>query len=106
MNKISYYICDEMKKLREGLTARHIPWQDYSEKGISTCDFWMCRTWFEYKDCRWSVIHGYGSYGGIASFNNQDEQKLECMCSLINGGEPEGYLTADDIFKLMEEKDA
>ena len=38
MNKVSYYICDEMKKLRDGLTARHIPWRDNSD----TCDFWMC----------------------------------------------------------------
>ena len=99
----NYYICEEMQKLRDGLDARGIPWIDHSETGDSGSGYWMCRTRFEYNDTIWSVIHGYGSYGGYDVFCKKDSELLECMCDLVNDGEPEGHLTADDVFKLMEE---
>lgn len=100
----NYYICEEMQKLRTGLDTRGIPWVDCSEFGSSGINFWMCRTRFEHNGAIWSVIHGYGSYGGYDICSEKDSKLLECMSGLINGGEPEGYLTADDVFKLMEEE--
>ena len=91
-----FYICDEMQKLRDGLDERNIPWMDLTDK----YGLWICRTHFVIKGDRWSVIHGHGSYGGFNSFE-KDKQLLECM---YGGNEPIGWLTADEVLKMVDEK--
>lgn len=91
-----FYICDEMQKLRDGLDERNIPWNDLTDKD----DLWICRTHFWIKGDRWSVIHGFGSYGGFNSFE-KDKQLLECK---YGGNEPIGWLTADEVLKMVDEK--
>lgn len=95
---IDFYICPEMQKLRHELDKRNIKWRDATEKDIP--GHWICRTHFDYKGLWWSVIHGFGTYGGFRLGGN-DLQGLECMCSAINDGEPIGYLTADNILEYM-----
>ena len=49
-----------------------------------------------------SVINGYGSYGGFNSFEKENQGLLEIWADLkINAGSPEGYLTADEIIKMV-----
>ena len=94
-----FYICPEMEKLRDELSKRNITWSDNSDKGF--CGFWICRTHFEYKRHSWSVVHGFGTFGGFCT-GGSDLQALECMCDAINNGDPVGYLTALDVLKHME----
>lgn len=85
-----------MQKLRDGLDERKIPWKDLTDKD----DSWICRTHFWIKGDFWSVIHGFGSYGGFNSFE-KDNQLLECK---YGGNEPIGWLTADEVLKMVDEK--
>ena len=94
-------IVEEMKKLREYLDDHKIQWEDdSSELGC----FWMCRTHFTVRKNFWSVINGYGSYGGFDTFSPKNKGLLELMTNEVNGGEPVGYLTADEVIRYMEEK--
>lgn len=95
---IDFYICPEMKKLRDELKKRGIEWKDNSHIFIVS---WICMTHFRYKGYSWSVVHGCGTYGGIDE-DWDDIGALECMCKGINGGEPFGYLTADDVLSYMD----
>lgn len=107
-------ICDEMIKFREGLDKRGIKWIDKSDitteerikyfisQGISElfADATMYRTHFEHKGKKYSVIYGYGSYGGINAIG-QNNYLLEMM---IDNNDPKGWLTADDIFKILDKE--
>lgn len=64
-------VCKEMQKLRDWLDENKIPWEDVSE---DFCRFnlnkiehemWICRTHFNIKGHKVSVINGYGTYGGV-----------------------------------------
>ena len=63
----------------------------------------MGRTHFSIKDDNVSVINGYGSYGGIIRYRDERKNQglLEIMCSWIP--DVTGYLTADEVIKIMEE---
>ena len=93
-----FYVCDEMKKLREGLDERGIVWEDATSEYKD--GLWICRTHFWYKGNRVSVIHGHGSYGGY-DFITKDQQLLEYY---DGNSEPTGWLTADGVFELLEGK--
>lgn len=97
MNK-DFYVCSEMEKLRKKLDEKNIEWQNCSTYPTEMIKYWICRTHFDYKGHNISVVHGYGSYGGIDFIRNSDEQLLEIM---IDGKEPIGHLAAADIFKLI-----
>lgn len=94
-------IVEEMKKLRGYLDEHKIQWTDASSQN---CSFWMCRTHFILRKNHWSVINGFGSYGGFSTFSPKNEGLLELMTSEVNGGEPVGHLTADEVIRYMEEK--
>jgi len=94
-----FYVCDEMKSLREKLDEMKISWKDCSDKLKD--GGWICRTHFYYKGRRWSVIHGYSSYGGY-NFHVQDEKLLELY---DNKNSPIGWLTADKVISILEEPD-
>lgn len=109
-------MCDEMKKLRKYLNDNKIKWRDISS--ITTQDEFNCavaygidpqfadvtiyRTHFSLYDYNWSVISGYGSYGGFSPLNGKDGGLLECMTDCINGGEPVGCLSAADVIKMIK----
>ncbi len=89
-------MCKEMEKLREALTANDIIWTDASDKGLLP----ITRTHFEHKGYKWSVIHGFGTYGGWSHLE-PDAGLLEVMSSAIDGGEPMGWLTAEEVMDLV-----
>lgn len=108
-------LCDEMIKFREGLDKRKIRWKDDSticpdeyihlmmSKGFSriVSDITMYRTHFTYKDKHYSVVYGYGSYGGVRPFEDPvDQGLLEMMVE----DKITGWLTADDIFKILDKE--
>ena len=92
-------VCEEMRKLRDYLDIKEITWKDVSE------DFghglWICRTHFDYKGNHWSVINGSGTYGGFYINEKSNYGALELMVDCVNGGEPVGYLKAEDVIKYI-----
>lgn len=84
---------EEMNILREILTNRGIKWSDRSDKpGFPLLDLAIYRTRFNHNGVEWSVISGFGTYGG-------DKGLLEVM---IGSGDPVGHLTAADVVNLMD----
>lgn len=106
-------MCEEMKKLRQLLDERGIEWTDASsitpdaviqkciKCGISkyTADCTIYRTHFDAGGHLFSVIYGYGTYGGYDSFDGSDPELLECM---INNEDPTGYMTAEDVLDVVD----
>ena len=109
-------ICEEMKKLREMLDNRGIEWHDLSditseeiitqlmEKGLQRgyADTTIWRTHFEVDNIKYSVINGFGTYGGFNSFTGHNLGLLECMTEKVNGGEPVGHLTAEEVIHIID----
>ena len=109
-------ICDEMIKLRDKLDKRGIKWKDVSEitpesvikkmveKGLDRkfADTTIFRTHFEHDNYKYSVIYGFGTYGGVDVLSGHDFGMLECMTEKINGGEPLGNLTAKDVLDIID----
>lgn len=87
----------EMKLFREMLDAENIEWHDASSQSY---ELPMDRTHFEHRGYFWSVIHGFGSYGG-PSFIQDDEGLLELMSDAVNKGEPIGWLTAKEAMQYV-----
>lgn len=90
---------DEMIKLRKLLTLYGIEWHDSSD----TPDYHLHvdRTHFDYKGYKWSVINGYGTYGGFGIFSDKNMGLLELMSAAVNDGEPIGYLTASQVITFV-----
>ena len=106
-------MCEEMMKLRQKLTDRGIVWKDASDityidasakKDIidNFSDIRVYRTLFEHNGYEYSVIYGYGTYGGFNAITGRDCKLLECMTDKVNCGEPIGSLTADDVIGIIE----
>ena len=90
---------EEMCRLREMLNKENIDWNDVSEGGnlpITRTHFWL-------KGNLWSVIHGYGTFGGW-TFTSEDEGLLELMTDAIPPGEPLGFLTAEQVMTFVMEE--
>ena len=87
----------EMELFRKMLDDNGIEYDDNSEHGL----FPITRTQFDYRGYWWSVIHGYGTFGGYSSFRRRDDGLLELMSDAVNGGEPVGYLTAKEAFDYV-----
>ena len=92
-------ICKEMIKLRKYLDEEGIEWLDAS----SHDRLWICRTHFEINGFRWSVVNGYGTYGGSEVLNENNQGLLELMCNYVNGGEPVGWLKAYDVIDYIKQ---
>ena len=111
-------MCEEMEKLRAELDKRGIKWEDKSSivpdnviqemirKGIDRqyADSTMFRTHFTVDDYHYSVIYGYGSYGGYDPLSGKSGELLECMTEKINGGEPVGNMTAVDVLRIFDKE--
>ena len=92
-------IVREMQKLRDELDIKGIQWEDVS---VDTKVFWMVRTHFNYKGHKWSVINGFGSYGGVDFIKGKNQGLLECMTD-ARGDTPIGFLTAKEVLEMMDE---
>ena len=88
-------VCDEMKKLRDYLDSNGIEWDDVSSKYNG---FYLCRTHFTYGENKYSVVNGYGTYGGYNPFNKVNDGLLEMR---VSKEEPIGYLTGDDVIRII-----
>lgn len=87
--------CREMEILRIFLTEEDIQWVDKSDELI-------CRTHFDFQKKHYSVINGLGTYGGQMNGSKYNQGLLEVM---IDSDEPIGYLTAEEVVKLMYGED-
>lgn len=99
-------MCKEMLALRELLDALHIDWTDGSdlitEDRIAFNNCYIYRTHFYYNGDRYSVVYGYGTYGGWGRWLDKEDPKL--LELRINNEEPTGYHTAADIIWIMNER--
>lgn len=97
----------EMIKFRKLLDENGIEWHDASDLADELPDelFRIERTHFEYNRFHYSVIHGYGSYGGYSIWDGRDEGLLELMSNAINEGSPVGWLTADEAMQIILARD-
>ena len=86
----------EMELFRKMLDDNGIEWHDASEMDA----YPITRTHFNYRGYDWSVIHGYGSWGGYSRLK-RDDGLLELMSGAVNDGEPVGYLTAKEAFDYV-----
>ncbi len=88
---------EEMETFRDLLDEEQIEWEDVSEFG----SYPICRTHFKYRGFKWSVIHGYGTYGGRDPLTNKDTGLLELMSNAVNDGDPVGWLTAEQAMDYV-----
>lgn len=88
-----------MQKLRTWLKSKGIKYYDAS---CVSDDFWICRTHFNLYGSKFSVINGMGTYGGMDPAHEYNADLLEIMSSQINGGEPIGFLNAEQTIEEIE----
>ena len=92
---------EELEKFRLELVKRGIQYTDASTPEIQGMR--IDRIHFFYQDRHYSVIHGIGTYGGLNKYTRKDNGLLE-----VYGGkydDPVGFLTADDVVKLIFDQD-
>lgn len=85
----------EMQLLRQMLEENGIPYKDNSQGEPLP----ITRTYFSYNGNQYSVVHGYGTFGGWDGFNQKDKGLLEMM---ENRDDPIGYLKAEAIMKYVK----
>ena len=100
MSRVKVEMSQEMVDFRKLLDEAAIDWEDRSDVN-PWCTIY--RTHFWSRGNKYSVIHGYGSYGGVDPFTQYDEGMLELMSSAVNDGYPVGYLTARKAYELVQE---
>ena len=102
-------VCDEMKKLRWMLDEKGVEWHDASDvmSGSREWPMWICRTHFEYNGLRFSVVNGFGTYGGWYGANpgTTEDENMGLLEIMIEDNEPVGWLKAEDIMKILGEKE-
>lgn len=102
-------VCEEMKKLRKMLDEKEIEWKDNSEVMSESKEWpmWICRMHFEYKDIKFSVINGFGTYGGWYGANPgiSEEENMGLLELMIEDNEPVGWLKAENIMEILGEKE-
>lgn len=92
----------ELNKLENYLRDNKIPYDRIDEEGmykynprINRHQIMVPSKEFPWK---WDVICHYGSYG-------YEQGLLEGMGNIFGGGEPEGYLTAEDVIERIKSYD-
>ena len=88
---------DEMIKLRKSLDERDIKWIDHSDP--DDYKIHIDRTHFTVGHHFISVIHGFGTYGGVSLYG-KDKGLLEMQLDHLD---PVGFYTAEDIIKKVDE---
>ena len=90
---------EEMIAFRKLLDEKRIEWEDLSTQQWEICP--IDRTHFNHRGYKWSVINGYGTYGGVNVITRKNEGLLELMSEAVNGGEPLGFLTAKEAMCMV-----
>ena len=104
-------VVQEMIELRKLLDEYKIEWHDASDpwemrKIMSDIlgegkDGGIDRTHFYHRGFKWSIVNGFGTYGGISFRHGINQGKLELASNAVNCGEPIGYLAAKDCIELV-----
>lgn len=107
MNQTEHHdMCEEMLTLRELLDVLHIDWTDDSDPitadRIAFNHCYIYRTHFNYNGDDYSVIYGFGTYGGWGRWLNKEDPKL--LELMINNEAPTGCMTAADIIWIMQNR--
>ena len=90
-------IVPEMQKFRDMLDERGIPWIDVSDDE-SKGDYLTCRTHLAFGEKDWSIINGYGTYGG---WNRIYPENIGLLEVWDYGHDPIGFLTSEQVFNLI-----
>lgn len=90
----------EMQKLEKYLKEHHYRFEKIKKSAMGIKDFQnQIFVYDENGEIKWDVICHVGSYG-------YEQGLLEIMGSIVKGIDSvEGFLTADDIIKRLEEQD-
>lgn len=87
----------EFKKFIEELEKRGIEYTDRSDKNNL---YKIDRIRFKYEGYEWSVINGYGTYGGFISFDANNQGLLE-IWKIYSGEEPIGFLRCHEAVEII-----
>lgn len=96
LNKIE---CYELNKLKTYLDKHEIKYVIKSDP--ETAHYRIERVHFNINGYKWSVIHGYGTYGGFDPFTGEDKGLLELYTTQIQP-DPFGCLTCTEVIDLIE----
>lgn len=90
-------VVKEMQEFRNMLDERGIPWEDRSSN--DACP--ICRTYVEFGNNAYSVINGFGTYGG---YDNRHQQNAGYLEWWDFQHEPIGWLSAQEAYKKVTGK--
>lgn len=93
------YICPEMQKFRDALDAAKVPWSDSSCEGNEMIPG-TCGTTVRVGRKLWSIINGFGTYGGQKFPDKVNRGFLEAWDKTTKN-EPVGWLDAEEALKLI-----
>jgi hypothetical protein len=95
-------MCKELKLLCNLLDKKGVKWKDESDRilypEIDETYYGIDKVVFEYDGNRVSAVNGFGTYGG---FNHHIENQGLIELRIGEQMEPEGWLTAKDVMKLV-----
>lgn len=91
--------CYELNKLKSYLDSHKIKYVIKSDP--DTAHYRIERIHFNINGYLWSVIHGYGTYGGLDPFTGEDKGLLELYTTQIQP-DPFGMMSCTDIIELIE----
>lgn len=94
-------VVEEMIELRKLLDEYKIEWHDASDPEEMRKDGGIDRTHFYHRGFKWSIVNGFGTYGGISFRHGINQGKLELASNAVNCGDPIGHLTAKDCIELV-----
>lgn len=86
--------CEELKKLKEYLKSKNIPYTTPNTDG----DYPINRVKFNIGINNFSVINGYGTYGGFDAVYKENQGLLEIM---INDNNVIGCLTCESVINII-----
>jgi len=96
-----------MKRLRKMLNEKNIPWYDASDIMSESKEWpvWICRTHFEFKGLKISVVNGFGTYGGWFGANPgmTEDENMGLLEIMIVGKVIRGWLKAEDVMEIIGE---
>lgn len=91
--------CYELNKLKTYLDEHDFEYIIKSDP--ETAHYRIERIHFNINGYKWSVIHGYGTYGGLDPITGDDKGLLELYTTQIQP-DPFGMLTCTEVIELIE----
>lgn len=102
-SEVVMFNCVELENLKKILDDKKIEWFDMSEyNSIDDVDLSIERIHIFQKNIHFSIVNGFGTYGGYRTFDNKNLGLLELYGTGID--DPIGFLTAEEAFEKMIKK--